>query len=118
MLIVALVLVIMSAQNITPVYGGCIITSILVHYFALVAVMFMAAEALLMFRKLATPFAKITNKYNIIASGVCWCKYRILHVTCKHQLANYTDSNVIFVIVSKCRHPHCACSYPSHSGSC
>ena len=74
MLIVALVLVIMSAQRITPYYGGCIMISILVHYFALVALMFMAAEALLMFRKLATPFEKITNKYNIIVSIICWCK--------------------------------------------
>lgn len=74
MLIVALALVILSAEDITPHYGGCMITSILVHYFALVAVMLMAAEALLMFRKLATPFDKITNKYHIIASAICWCK--------------------------------------------
>ena len=115
MLIVALVLVIISAQNITPIYGGCIITSILVHYFTLVAVMFMAAEALLMFRKLATPFAKITNQYNIIVSSVCWCKYS---VTCKYQLSYYTDRNNILPLVSKFRYPHCACSYPFHSGSC
>ena len=74
MLIVALALVILSAGDITPHYGGCLIISIVVHYFALVSTMLMAAEALLMFRKLATPFEKITSKYNIIASVICWSK--------------------------------------------
>ena len=48
--------------------------SVLVHYFALVAVMWMGAEALLMFRKVVFVFAHITTKYIITVSLVCWCK--------------------------------------------
>ena len=75
MMIVALVVVIFSAEKVNSLYGGCVTMSVLVHYFALVSVMLMAAEALLMFRKLVTPFAQITIKYNVIVSTVCWCEY-------------------------------------------
>ena len=75
MLIIAFLLVVFSAEDISTLYGGCVMISILVHYFTLVAMLLMAAEALLMFRKLATPFAKITPTYNIAVSIVCWCTY-------------------------------------------
>lgn len=70
---VALVLVVFSAEKVTPYYEGCVTMSVLVHYFALVAVMLMAAEDVLMFRKLITPFAQITPKYNVVVSAICWC---------------------------------------------
>ena len=36
----------------TENYGGCVTVSVLIHYFTLVAVMWMGAEALFMFQKL------------------------------------------------------------------
>jgi len=49
--------------------------SALIHYFTLVAVMWMGAEAVLMFQKLVVVFAHITTKFIIVVSLVCWCKY-------------------------------------------
>ena len=58
-------------------YGGCVAVSALIHYFTLAAVMWMGAEALLMFQKLAIVFIQITTKYITIVSIVCWGK--LLH---------------------------------------
>ena len=44
----------------TGEYGGCVLVSVLVHYFTLVAVMWMGAEAVLMFQKLVIVFVRIT----------------------------------------------------------
>ena len=60
------------------VYGGCVFVSILIHYFTLVAVMWMGAEALLMFQKLVIVFMRITTKFIVILSLVCWCKFAFL----------------------------------------
>ena len=46
--------------------------SVLVHYFTLVAVMWMGAEALFMFQKFVLVFFQITTRYIIILSLVCW----------------------------------------------
>ena len=54
--------------------------SVLVHYFTLVAVMWMGAEALLMFQKLVLIFVQITKKYIIIVSVVCWGKSLIPYI--------------------------------------
>ena len=78
MLIVSLALVVLSAENITALYGGCVTVSVLVHYFTLVAVMWMGAEALLMFQKLVIVFVQITTKYIIIVSVVCWGNFNKL----------------------------------------
>ena len=51
--------------------------SILVHYFTLVAVMWMGAEALLMFQKLVIIFTRITTKFIISLSVVCWSMFII-----------------------------------------
>jgi len=59
----------------TSVYGGCVTVSALIHYFTLVAVMWMGAEAVLMFQKLVIVFVRITTKFIIAVSLVCWCKY-------------------------------------------
>ena len=74
MLVMALVLVATSAQVVDLLYGGCVFISIFVHYFALVAVMWMGAEALLMLQKVVIIFVRITTKYIVTLSLVCWCK--------------------------------------------
>ena len=54
---------------------GCITVGVLIHYFALVAWMWMGAEALLMFQKLVIVFTDITWKYLVGVSVICWSKY-------------------------------------------
>ena len=56
-------------------YAGCVVVSVLIHYFTMVAVMWMGAEAVLMFQKLVIVFVRITTKFIIAVSLVCWCKY-------------------------------------------
>ena len=46
--------------------------SVLIHYFTLVAVMWMGAEALLMFQKLVIVFVQITTRFIVILSLICW----------------------------------------------
>ena len=76
MLIVAFVLVLFSAGDLpAPLYEGCVTVSVLVHYFTLVAMMWMGAEALLMFQKLVIIFVRITKKFITILSIVCWGKF-------------------------------------------
>ena len=59
----------------TEVFEGCVTVSVLIHYFTLVAVMWMGAEAVLIFRKLVIVFVHITTRFIIIISLICWCKY-------------------------------------------
>ena len=62
------------------VRAGCITVGVLIHYFALVAWMWMGAEALLMFQKLVIVFTDITWKYLTAVSIICWSKKTmILH---------------------------------------
>ena len=63
-----------SAGGANVLYGGCIFISVTIHYFALVAVMWMAAEAVLMFQKLIIVFVTITAKQVVIVSLICWSK--------------------------------------------
>ena len=74
MLAVSFVMVAFSAEKVVTLYGGCMAVSVLVHYFTLVAVMWMGAEALLMLQKLVYVFYRITTKYIISVSVVCWSK--------------------------------------------
>ena len=74
MFVLTLILVAFSAENVTTIYGGCVSLSFLVHYFTLVAVMWMGAEALLMFQKLVIVFVRITAKFIVFVSIVCWSK--------------------------------------------
>ena len=75
-MIVSLVFVSLSpgSSNIVILYGGCMSISIFLHYFTLVAVLWMGAEALLMFRKVVIVFVRITTKYLIIIALICWRK--------------------------------------------
>lgn len=59
--------------------------SSLVHYFTLVAVMWMGAEALFMFQKLVLVFVEITTKYIIIVSAICWGKSCYISVLQVHH---------------------------------
>ena len=77
MLIVSFVLVALSAESVASLYGGCVTVSVLVHYFTLVAVMWMAAEALLMFQKLVIVFVRITTKFIVGISILCWSKCNV-----------------------------------------
>ena len=80
MLLGAFVIVAFSAGAIHPLYGGCVLISGLVHYFTLVAVMWMGAEALLMFQKLVIIFVRITTKFIIAVSLVCWSKHCVVMI--------------------------------------
>ena len=92
MLIVAFPLVAFSSAHVVPLYGGCVTISVLVHYFTLVAVMWMGAEALLMFQKLVTVFYQITTKLIVTVSIVCWSKYIRLNVCQQSSVPFYGDS--------------------------
>ena len=74
MYMLTLILVVFSAEKVTTIYGGCVTLSLLVHYLTLVAVMWMGAEALLMFQKLVIVFVRITTKFIVIVSLICWSK--------------------------------------------
>ena len=61
--------------------------SVLIHYFTLVAVMWMGAEALFMFQKIVIVFVRISTHYLIAITLICWCmcgKIMIfaIHLTC------------------------------------
>ena len=78
MYVLTLILVMISAEKVTAIYGGCVTLSLLVHYFTLVAVMWMGAEALLMFQKLVIVFIQITAKFIAFISLICWSKLIII----------------------------------------
>ena len=69
-----MLIIFVTGVNQTNVYGGCVFVSVLIHYFTLVAVMWMGAEAVLMFQKLVIVFVRITTRYIVAVSLVCWCK--------------------------------------------
>ena len=75
MLTVSFILVVYSAQGFPIIYEGCVAISVLVHYFTLASVMWMGAEALLMFKKLVLVFSEVTAKFIISVSIVCWSTY-------------------------------------------
>ena len=54
--------------------AGCITVGVLLHYLILVAWMWMAAEAVLLFQKLVIVFKKFTTIYLVIISILCWGK--------------------------------------------
>ena len=60
----------------TEVDEVCVTVSALIHYFTLVSVMWMGAEAVLMFQKLVIVFVQITTRFIIGVSLVCWCKFQ------------------------------------------
>ena len=70
--------VFVSGIDRVSVRAGCITVGALIHYFALVAWMWMGAEALLMFQKLVIVFTDITWKYLAGVSFICWSKNMVV----------------------------------------
>ena len=68
-------LVFLAGVDKIEVVGGCIVASVLIHYFNLVSILWMLAEALLLVQKLAFVFIQITKRVIIITSLLCWCKF-------------------------------------------
>lgn len=58
----------------TELLSVCVGVSALIHYFTLSAVMWMGAEAMLMFHKLVRVFAQTTTCQIVVTSLICWCK--------------------------------------------
>lgn len=83
---VALALVVTGSLDAAHIlYGGCIFVSITVHYFTLVAVMWMGAEALVMLQKVVIVFVRLTVTQLVIVSIICWSK--LVHT---HKRSNIT----------------------------
>ena len=58
--------------------------SALIHYCTLVAVMFMGAEAVLMFQKLVIVFGSTSTKFIVTVSLICWRKCITVSITTDH----------------------------------
>ena len=69
---IGMLLVFVIGIDRTENYGGCVSVSVLIHYFTLVAMMWMGAEALLMFQKLVLVFFQTTTRYIVVLSFICW----------------------------------------------
>ena len=69
-----LLIIFVCGINRTAIYGACVAVSDLIHYFTLVAVMFMGAEAVLMFQKLVLVFGPTSTKFFVTVSLICWRK--------------------------------------------
>ncbi len=65
----------------SEVFGICVTMSALIQYFTLASVMWMGAEALLMFQKLVIVFIQFTTRYFVIVSLVCWRKFSICYLS-------------------------------------
>ena len=72
--LIGMLLVFVTGIDKTGNFGGCVTVSVLIHYFTLVAVMWMGAEAFLMFQKFVIVFVQINIRYIIILSLICWGK--------------------------------------------
>ena len=70
----------------TSVYGGCVTVSVLIHYFTLVAWMWMGALAMHMYKKLVIVFINTTTRYIIAVSIVCWCKFTVARINCQQNV--------------------------------
>ena len=76
--------------------AGCITVGVLLHYLTLVAWMWMAAEAVLLFQKLVVVFMNVTVKYLIIVSAICWSGSKHLSIINNFVLM-YSDSYIPFL---------------------
>ncbi len=56
------------------IFQLCVAISALIHYFTLVAMMWLAAETVLMLQKLISA-VKISTAYFVIASFICWGRF-------------------------------------------
>ena len=95
----------------TEVFEGCVTVSVLIHYFTLVAVMWMGAEALLMFQKLVIVFVQITTRYIIIVSLVCWRKSHSMNNSSCTMMFTTLVAPLLPVIISVSINPRFMVSY-------
>ena len=93
MLIVSFVLVVYSAEGFPIIYEGCVAISVLVHYFTLASVMWMGAEALLMYKKLVIVFGEDTTKFIVSVSIVCWSTLIPLVIFLKYSFTRGWERN-------------------------
>ena len=84
----------------TENYEGCVTVSVLIHYFTLVAMMWMVAEALLMFQKLVLVFFQITTRYIAILSLICWGMLQMVYVLLLYIYIYETVSSRITLLAS------------------
>ena len=91
-----MLLVFVSGIDQAAIYGACVFVSVLIHYFTLVAVMIMGAEAVLMFHKLVLVFRKTTTKFFVTVSLVCWCKCIYIKLLCspRCEMCQYLTTQV------------------------
>ena len=73
---VCMLVVFVTGIDRTEIFEVCVAVSVLLHYFTLVSIMWMGAEALLMFQKLIMVCVQTTTRYIVIVSLTCWCKSR------------------------------------------
>ena len=67
-----LLLVFVCGIEATELYAGCVMVSALLHYLMLTTLIWMAAEALLMCKKLTLVFKKNSDKFILTLSLLCW----------------------------------------------
>ena len=60
--LLCMLLVFVTGINRTAGLGGCVVASLLIHYFTLCSVMWMGGESFLMFQKLVRVFAQTTKR--------------------------------------------------------
>ena len=72
--LLGMLLVFVTGIDRTEELEACVTVSVLIHYFTLSAVMWMGAEALVMYQKLVRVFVHTTTRQIVIISLVCWCK--------------------------------------------
>ena len=118
MYITSLALVVLSAERVANIYGGCLSVSVLVHYFTLVAVMWMGAEALLMFQKLVIVFVQLSKKYIATVSVICWSKLCtwLVYVTLAVE-GSAIESYIMITHSYVCSCTYYSCRCFSHCGS-
>ena len=69
---VCMLVVFVAGVDRTENRAGCVTVGVFLHYFLLTSWMWMGAESLLLFQKLVFVFKKVTNKYLVILSIICW----------------------------------------------
>ena len=70
--LILMLIVFVAGIDRTENRAGCITVGVLLHYLILVTFMWMAAEAVLLFQKLVIVFMKVSVKYVIVVSVICW----------------------------------------------
>ena len=97
--IFCMLLVFVTGIERTEVKAGCVTVSVLLHYFTLASVVWMGAEAWLMFQKVAIVFVQISSRYILILSTICWGRLIIATLVIDKYCFNTAWSCTSFCIV-------------------